>query len=118
MLLCYFYSWFLLEGIDVFLEIEIIGISEVQGVKSQGEKSERAKSEVLKSDNRDEYTSSEFKEYLVIEGIEYWLSNSGRPEQNGIAERMKWTLTERARSIRLQADISEAFWIEVVRRAI
>ena len=54
-------------------------------MKSQGEKSERAKSEVLKSDNRDEYTSSEFKEYLVIEGIEYWLSNSGRPEQNGIA---------------------------------
>jgi len=64
---------------------------------------------VLRSDNRGEYTSIEFKAYLVGEGIEHQLSIPRRPEQNGVAERMNQTLIERACIIRLQADISEEF---------
>jgi len=54
---------------------------------------------VLRSDNESKYTSAEFKAYLAGEDIEHQLSISERPEQNGVAERMNRTLTERARSI-------------------
>ena len=60
-------------------------------------------------DNGDEYTSMEFKAYLVGKAIEHQLSISEWPEQNGVAEHMNQTLTERAHSIKLQTDMSEGF---------
>jgi len=78
------------------------------------ENQKRRKVKVLRSDNRSEYTSTEFKAYLAGKGIEYQLSISGRPKQNGIAERMNRILTERVRNIRFHADISEGFWVEAV----
>ena len=72
------------------------------------------KVKVLMSDNGGEYTSKEFKDYLEGKGIKHQLSIAGRPEQNGATERMNQTLTERACSIRLQADMSDGFWVEAV----
>ena len=68
------------------------------------------KVKVLRSDNGGEYISKEFKDYLASKGIKYQLSILGRPEQNRVAERMNQTLTKRACSIRLQADMSDGFW--------
>ena len=59
------------------------------------------KVKVLRSDNGGEYTSKEFKDYLVSKGIKHQLSIPGQSEQNGVAERMNWILTEHARSIKL-----------------
>ena len=67
------------------------------------------KVKVLRSDNEDEYTFTEFKVYLAGKGIKHQLSILGRPEQNGVAERMNQTFTERACKIRLQADVSKDF---------
>jgi len=67
------------------------------------------KVKVLRSDNGGEYTSKEFKDCLASKDIKHQ-SISGRPEQNRVAECMNRTLTKRARSIRLQADMSEGFW--------
>ena len=67
------------------------------------------KVKVLRSDNRGEYTTTEFKVYLIDKGIEHQLNIPGRLEQNGVAEHMNRTLTDRARSIKLQADMSEGF---------
>ena len=64
---------------------------------------------VLRSNNGGEYTFVEFKSYLAGEGIEHQLSISRLLEQNRVAERMNLTLTERGRSIRLQADMSGEF---------
>ena len=72
------------------------------------------KVKVWRSDNGGEYTSMEFKAYLAGKGIEHQVSISGRPEKNGVAERMNQTLTERARSIKSHADISKKIWAEVV----
>ena len=36
------------------------------------------------------------------------------PQQNGVAERMNWTLNERARSMRLHAGLPETFWADTV----
>jgi len=67
---------------------------------------------VLRSDNRGEYTSKEFKEYLASKGIKHQLSIPWRSEQNGLAEHLNRTLTKRARSIRLHIDMLEEFWAE------
>ena len=75
------------------------------------------KVKVLRSANGGEYISKEFKDYLTSKGIKHQLSISGCSEQNGAAERMNQILTERARSIRLRADMSEGFWAEVVNHA-
>ena len=72
---------------------------------------------VLRFDNGGEYTSKEFKDYLASKGIKYQLSIPGRSEQNRVTKHMNRTLTERARSIRLQADMSEEFWAEAVNNA-
>ena len=43
------------------------------------------KVKVLRSDNRGEYTSKKFKDYLASKSIKHQLSILGRPEQNGVA---------------------------------
>jgi len=75
------------------------------------------KMKVLRSDNGGKYISKEFKDYLVRKGIKHQLSISEQPKQNGVAECMNQTLTERARSFRLQADMLEGFWAEVMNHA-
>ena len=71
---------------------------------------------VLEVDNVGEYTSLEFKEYLVSEGIEHKLTILGQPEQNGVAKYMNRTLTERTRSMIISC-MSEDFWAEAVSQA-
>jgi len=78
----------------------------------------RRKVKILRSDNRGKYTSTEFKAYLADKGIEHQLNISGRSEQNGVTEHINRTLTERAHSIRLQADMLEGFWVEVVNHGV
>jgi len=75
------------------------------------------KVKVLRSDNGGEYIFKEFKAYLAGKGIEHQLSIPGRPEQNVVVERINQTLTERARSIRLQVDMPEGFWVKAVSHA-
>jgi len=75
------------------------------------------KMKVLRFDNGGEHTSIEFKAYLAGEDIKHQQSIPGRPDHNGVAECINQTLTKRARSTRLQADMSEGFWAETVSHA-
>jgi len=75
------------------------------------------KVKLLRSDNGGEYASKEFKDYLASKGIKHQLSISGRSKQNGVAEHMNQILTERAHSIKIQANMSEEFWAEAVNHA-
>jgi len=77
----------------------------------------RRKVKVVRSDNENEYTSTEFKAYLAGKGIEHQLSIAGRPKQNGVTERMNRTLQSVPDNIRLQADMLEGFWVEAVNHA-
>jgi len=49
------------------------------------ENQKKQKVKFLRSDNRDQYTSLEFKEFLAGEGIEHQLNISRWPEQNIVA---------------------------------
>ncbi|KAK0591188.1 hypothetical protein LWI29_036674 [Acer saccharum] len=63
----------------------------------------------LNSDNGGEYEDSEFKRFCYLSGIKLSRIVPGTPQQNGIAERMNRSLTERARSMRLHSGLPKQF---------
>lgn len=85
--------------------------------KSQGEwkaqvpKLTGRKVRCLRSDNGGEYTSNEFQNLCVNEGIRRQYSV---PQQNGVAERVNRTLLEKCRSIRLQAGLGRQHWSDAL----
>jgi len=62
------------------------------------------------SDAGGEYTSKAFQEMLKNEGIRILQSVPHAHQQNGRAERIIRTLTEKAESIRLQACLPQSWW--------
>ena len=68
-----------------------------RGLKALVEKTCGEKVKVFRSDNRGEYTSSDFTSYLTKEGIRHELTIPHTPQQNGTAERLNHTLVEAVR---------------------
>ena len=68
----------------------------------------------LRSDNSGEYTYDPFLKVCRDEGIFQHFTISGKPQQNGVAERMNQTLIEKVRCIFSQAGLSKAFWAEAL----
>ena len=68
--------------------------------KALAEKSTGQELKVFRTDNGGEFTSTEFEEYLRHE-----LTVLKNPEQNGVAERMNWTIMETAHSMLAEAKL-------------
>ncbi|KAL3830794.1 hypothetical protein ACJIZ3_019596 [Penstemon smallii] len=68
----------------------------------------------LRTDNGGEYEASIFKKFCYEHGIRMERTVPGTPQQNGVAERMNRTLTERARTMRMQSGLPKMFWAEAV----
>ncbi|GJR12808.1 retrovirus-related pol polyprotein from transposon TNT 1-94 [Tanacetum coccineum] len=68
----------------------------------------------LKSDNSKEYSSQEFIEYCVENGIKMLKTVPEIPQQKGVAERMNHALNERAKSMRLHAGPPKLIWADAV----
>ncbi|KAK3033721.1 hypothetical protein RJ639_034496 [Escallonia herrerae] len=66
------------------------------------------------SANGMKYKDKEFLQFYKDKGIIRHFSVKRTPEQNGVAKRVNRTLLERARCMRLNADLSKSFWAEVV----
>jgi transposase InsO family protein len=71
----------------------------------------------LRSDNGGEYEDIGFKSFCSENGIRFERTVPGTPQQNGVAERMNHTLTERARSMRIQSGLSKQLWAEAINTA-
>ncbi len=71
----------------------------------------------LRSDNGGEYEDNEFKKFCYQSGIKLIKTVPGTPQQNGTTQRMNTTLTERARSMRLQSRLPKHFCAEAVNTA-
>ena len=82
--------------------------------KAMAEKSTGQELKVFRTDNGGEFTSTEFEEYLRKEGIRHELTVPKNPEQNGVAERMNWTIVETARSMLAEAKLPRRFWAEAL----
>ena len=72
----------------------------------------------LRSDNGGEYTYDPFLKVCRDEGIVRHFTVPGKPQQNGVAERMNQTLIEKVRCILSQAGLSKAFWAEALSYAV
>ncbi|VVA33335.1 PREDICTED: Retrovirus-related Pol poly from [Prunus dulcis] len=77
----------------------------------------RKKIKFLRSDNGGEYKDSKSLEFCKGEGDNKHFTMKKTPQQNGAAKRMNRTLMECERSMRIYADLSEAFWAEAVNHA-
>ena len=95
--------------------------SEVFGIfkqwKAQVENQKCRKVKYLRTDNGTEFKNSEFMEFCKNEGIARHFTVKRTPQQNGVAERMNRTLLERARCMRLNAELPKNFWAEAVNTA-
>lgn len=73
-----------------------------------------AKVKTLRSDNGKEYLSHDFVNFCKANGIVQQLTNIYTPQQNGVAERMNRTLTEKARCLLFDAGLPKTYWAEAV----
>ena len=71
-----------------------------------------------RSDNRGEYTSSQFVEFCNSTGIERQLTLPYTPQQNGVSERKNRTVMEMARCLLLKKKIPNQFWAEAVNTSV
>ncbi|KAL9258053.1 Retrovirus-related Pol polyprotein from transposon TNT 1-94-like protein [Drosera capensis] len=71
----------------------------------------------LKSNNGGEYSSSEFIDYCIENGIRMLKTIPKTPQQNSVVERMNMTLNERAKSMRIHAGLPKIFWADSVSTA-
>jgi len=55
-------------------------------------------------DNGSEYEDTKFKKFCYEHGVRMERTVPSTPQHNGVAERMNKTLTERAKSLRIQSD--------------
>jgi ribosomal protein S21 len=67
---------------------------------------------MLRSNNGFEYTSRQFKGYLVKEGIKHQLTYT--TYQNGVSERRTRTLMEKARCLLYEKKMPLKFWVEAM----
>ncbi|KAK3038368.1 hypothetical protein RJ639_030268 [Escallonia herrerae] len=72
----------------------------------------------LKSDNGSEYRDEGFQEYCSNNGIRLIRTVKRTPQENGLAERMNRTIMERARCMRIHADLPLQFWAAAVDTAV
>ncbi|KAH9651797.1 Integrase catalytic domain-containing protein [Citrus sinensis] len=71
----------------------------------------------LRTDNGGEYTDGEFLAFCKQEGIQRQFTVAYTPQQNGVAERMNRTLTERIRAMLRTAGLPNSFWAEAAKTA-
>ena len=86
--------------------------------KAKAENECGQKIKCLHSDNGDEFTSGEFQNFCEVNGIKRQYCVARTPQQNGIAERKNRTVQEAARTMLLEANLSETFWREAVSTAL
>ena len=68
----------------------------------------------LRCDNGGEFTSSDQKEYYKKKGIKLTTTIAYTPQQNGVAERLNWTLENMIRTMLIAAKLPESMWGEAL----
>ena len=69
---------------------------------------------ILKSDNGSEYTNTLFKDYIKKTGIIQQFSAPYTAQQNGLAERINYTLLTTVRAILYESFIPKILWTEIL----
>ena len=73
--------------------------------------------QALRTDNGGEYTSKDFAEFCLSQGISWELPPPYTPERNGVAERRNRSLLDITRCLLLDKGLPGHLWAEVVKAA-
>ena len=85
-------------------------LREFKALEATLERQRGIKIKCLRSDGGGEYNNKETLKYLRSKGIQWQHSAPRTPQQNGRAERLNRTLTEMARCLMIDADLSPGYW--------
>ncbi|GKC35359.1 retrovirus-related pol polyprotein from transposon TNT 1-94 [Tanacetum coccineum] len=66
----------------------------------------------LRTDNSLEFCNQEFEQLCIESRIARHLTVAGKPQQNGVAERMNRTLMDKVRCLLIQTGLPKTFWAE------
>ncbi|KAM2243153.1 hypothetical protein PS2_009934 [Malus domestica] len=105
----YVWVFFVKEKFDTF--------SKFKKFRESAEGEVGKKIRCLLIDNRGEYSSSEFSQYLRECRIRHQYTCANTPQQNGVAERKNRHLAEVCRSMLHAKNVSGRFWAEAMRIA-
>lgn len=83
-------------------------------VKNQTER----KIKIIRSHDGLEYCNYKFKEFCALNGVLHQTTAPYSPQQNGLAERMNRTITEKVRCMLADAKLSKGFWAEAVNTVV
>jgi hypothetical protein len=75
------------------------------------------KIKIFQVDNGGEFISNEFKEHLQKQGTELRLTVHHSPQQNGVAERLNYTLVEHAHAMLIASGLPRSLWGAAVMHA-
>jgi len=92
--------------------------SKFKEYKALVENMHNGKIKALRSDNRGEYTSNEFSQFLRESGISHEATAPYSPEQNGVSERANRTLIGRAKAMILENQFHDNLWAEAIHTAV
>ncbi|KAJ9546955.1 hypothetical protein OSB04_019498 [Centaurea solstitialis] len=76
------------------------------------------KLKVLRFDNSGEFTSGNFKDIYLSEGIHRHYTTPDDPQSIGVSERMNRTLLEKVRCMLLTSGFPKSFWAEALNAAV
>lgn len=86
--------------------------------EKMAERNTGRKIRVFRSDRGGEYMSNELKVHFADRGIKHELTSSSTTQQNGVAERLNWTLLDFMRSILCHKGLPKALWVEALSTAV
>jgi transposase InsO family protein len=85
--------------------------------KALVENESSCKIQCLSTDRGGEYTSNEFNDFCVTQGIKRQLTAAYTPQQNGVSERKNRTLLNIVRSMLSCRNVPKRFWPEAIKWA-
>ncbi|THH17351.1 hypothetical protein EUX98_g9147 [Antrodiella citrinella] len=69
---------------------------------------------IFRSDNGGEFINANWIEFMKARGIHWETSSAKTPEQNGVAERLMYTIFDRVRTILINSGLPLFLWTEAV----
>lgn len=73
---------------------------------------------MLRTDNGTEYCNKQFDSFTAANGILHQRTTPHTPEQNGVAERMNRTISEKVRCMLIDSGLEKSFWAEAASTAV
>lgn len=101
-----------------FLKIKNEALQKFKGFKAETEAESGMKLKCLRSDNGLEFTSTEFKDFCIKEGIKRQLTAPHSPQQNGVSEKKNRTVIEMTRSLLKDKQLPLQFWCEAMNTSV